>query len=54
MSREVKQIIETEDTVTVIVENEYGTQYSGTRSHSGYSDSKAEAIEKATQDALNK
>ena len=54
MSREVQQIIETEDMVTVIVKDDYyDTQYSGTRSiNDCYG--KADAIEKATQDALNK
>ena len=54
MSREVEQIIKTEDTVTVIVKDDYtGNQYSGSASIN-YWGSEAAATEKATQDALNK
>jgi len=52
MSREVKQIIETDDTVTVIVESDSGYQYSGSCSIGYYG--KADAISRATQEALNK
>ena len=54
VSREVEQIIKTEDTVTVIVKDDYtGAQYSGSASIN-YWGNEAAATEKATQDALNK
>ena len=52
--RYVDQIIEDENTVTVIAKDDDGKSYVSSESHNGSSWDRNNAIEKATTDALNK
>ena len=52
--RYVDQIIEDENTVTVIAKDEDGVSYVSTETHSGSSYDRESAIEHATENALNK
>ena len=56
MSRQVSQIInDKEGTVTVVSTDDQGRQYASTESyHTSSSFSREDAIERATQDSLNK
>lgn len=56
MSRQVSQIIDDkEGTVTVVSTDDQGRQYASTESYyTSISSSREDAIERATQDSLNK
>ena len=52
--RHIDQIIEDDNTVTVIAKDDDGKSYVSSESHNGSSWDRNDAIEKASEDALNK